>query len=784
MIFHILSKDLRRRKTMNAILLVFVIIAAMFTGSGLSNMVSVLGGLDRFYDMSNTGNIMCIFEGNYNENEIERILSKCSSVTGWNKELGYVYPESVKIGDEVCQTGTPLYINIDEAGELIFDKDNKEITEVDEGHIYLNKAYMDANHISTGEVITIDIAGKTFDLIVDGEMKDAVWGDPNMISNTRFLLNERDFKKIRNNKIFENGNWKGLVYYIACSDTNEVDRAMQDLDGFGFSGDRDMLRMIYLMDMMTSFILLALSGALILVSFVILRFSINFTLSEEFREIGVLKAIGLKNNQIRRLHTVKYAGIAVIGAAIGFFAGIPLADVLLKSAAERMVLENSSGIMPNIAGSIIIIVGIVGYAWHCTGKIKKFTPIDAIKFGTGGERFSGKRGIRIPGRRINTAVYMAFNDILSSPVRYLTILISFCLSTLIVLVLDNTAATLQSDSLMDSCLIDCDVVCEISSEDALDFKRRDLSKWVEKLEEQFNEERIPCDVYTADMMTLDYEIKGDKYSYLTVWPVDVPYGVMKYTEGTEPSNPEEIGLSSGIAAKLDIGIGDTIKVNYGKGKKDVIITGIFETFNNLGECIRLSEDTPIPMGSQGGVGLALIKYTDHPGDKDKENRAEFIRKNYGFVKVYEAWEFCAEVTGAAGPINAMKYLLLVIALIIVALVAVLMERTFIAAEKNQIALLKAIGFSDNKIVFWHVFRFAAVTLIAVLIATALSVPLTNLIMTPVFGSMGVTHLEYRYNIFNIFIFFPGLVLGMTIAASYMTSLFMKTIKSSDMANIE
>ena len=72
------------------------------------------------------------------------------------------------------------------------------------------------------------------------------------------------------------------------------------------------------------------------------------------------------------------------------------------------------------------------------------------------------------------------------------------------------------------------------------------------------------------------------------------------------------------------------------------------------------------------------------------------------------------MTGAAGPINAMKYLLLMIALIIVALVSVLMERTFIAAEKNQIALLKAIGFNGGKIVFWHVFRFATVTLLAVL----------------------------------------------------------------------
>ena len=219
-------------------------------------------------------------------------------------------------------------------------------------------------------------------------------------------------------------------------------------------------------------------------------------------------------------------------------------------------------------------------------------------------------------------------------------------------------------------------------------------------------------------------VNGILFDYFgTGSEITVPEGVMKFTEGTEPTNPEEIGLSSGIASKLNIGIGDTIKVNYGKGKRDVIITGIYETFNNLGEGVRLSADAPIPMGSQGGIGYAFVKYTDNPSAKTEKLRAERIRKNYDFEKVYEAWEFCAEMTGAAGPINAMKYLLLMIALIIVALVSVLMERTFIAAEKNQIALLKAIGFNDGKIVFWHVFRFATVTLLARFLGLSTSSPL-------------------------------------------------------------
>lgn len=41
MVWHIFAKDMKRKKTMNGILLAFIILAAMFTASSLSVMVSV-----------------------------------------------------------------------------------------------------------------------------------------------------------------------------------------------------------------------------------------------------------------------------------------------------------------------------------------------------------------------------------------------------------------------------------------------------------------------------------------------------------------------------------------------------------------------------------------------------------------------------------------------------------------------------------------------------------------------------------------------------------------------
>lgn len=50
----------------------------------------------------------------------------------------------------------------------------------------------------------------------------------------------------------------------------------------------------------------------------ILKFVITFSIREEFREIGVMKAIGIRNAKIRRLYIVKYLAMAIVGGTVGF----------------------------------------------------------------------------------------------------------------------------------------------------------------------------------------------------------------------------------------------------------------------------------------------------------------------------------------------------------------------------------------------------------------------------------------------------------------------------------
>ena len=171
-----------------------------------------------------------------------------------------------------------------------------------------------------------------------------------------------------------------------------------------------------------------------------------------------------------------------------------------------------------------------------------------------------------------------------------------------------------------------------------------------------------------------------------------------------------------------------------------------------------------------------IDFDDHPSAKEIEVRKDKIKKLFDNEKVMNATEYCDDCMGAASTMESVQYLLLGITLIVVILVCILMERSFLADEKSQIAVLKAMGFSNK--------RVGIVTLVAVILAAICSIPATYLIGNPIFGMMGAGKVAYVIRPWKIFFLYPGIIFLMTLLASGMTALQIRTIKSNDTTNIE
>lgn len=790
MFFRILKKDLKRKKVMNAILLSFILLATMFVASGISNVVSVMNGTDSYLDKAGIGDYVIISMGADSKATMDEILHEMDSIRDYRIEP-VVFGEKSNLtgmdGEVLEAKNSAIYQSIEDSRLKFFDKENKQITEIKPGHAYATGDFMEKNHLQPGDKIRITHNSISFMVTLDGMAKDALLGS-SMMGNSRFLFHREEIEKLLSDETIYNG-YQGQISYIDLKDeagVSEIASAISQAPGIMFSGARSLIKMCYVMDMIVAFTMLILSICLIIVSFVVLKFSITFTISEEFREIGVMKAIGISNFKIRSLYLTKYLMLAVIGAFVGFFMSIPFSDLLLRSVSSNMVLEADNHFLLSVLGAILVVIVILLYAFRCTKLVKKSSPIDAIRSGQTGERYK-KSPFRLVKSHGSIGFFMAVNDVFSAPKRYMTIITTFFLCTLFVLVFVNVSSTMRSDTFIttfgtrsDLYYTDLTEAMSCMNPDG----RKQIEEYFAKTEVLFKKNGMPAKLCVETQYKYKVHFDGKDYSISCQQGIHTKASAYEYINGVVPQNKNEIAITPMVSKLTGAKLGDTVTIDFGKETLDCVVVAYFQSMNQLGEVIRLHEDAPTDFTYIANVMSYQIDFDDHPSAKEIEIRKEKIKKLFDNEKVMNATEYCDDCMGAASTMESVQYLLLGITLIVVLLVCILMERSFLADEKSQIAVLKAMGFGNRRVMEWHMIRFGIVTLVAVLLAAICSIPATYLIGNPIFGMMGAGKVAYVIRPWKIFFLYPGIIFLMTLLASGMTALQIRTIKSNDTTNIE
>ncbi|MCI8538018.1 MAG: ABC transporter permease, partial [Oscillospiraceae bacterium] len=80
MYLRILKKDLKRKRTMNVILLVFIILASMFMSSGVSNIITVMTALDSYFEMADVPEYLAVCENKSSGQDICGTLENASAI--------------------------------------------------------------------------------------------------------------------------------------------------------------------------------------------------------------------------------------------------------------------------------------------------------------------------------------------------------------------------------------------------------------------------------------------------------------------------------------------------------------------------------------------------------------------------------------------------------------------------------------------------------------------------------------------------------------------------------
>jgi len=789
MFFEILKRDLKRKKTMNFIIFIFVIMSVTFVCSSVTNLSGTFNSLDKYFADAGVGDFIALERAQGAEKSAEEIARELPYVNEIKSEEVLYNVEGIKVkSGEIIKVAEIVMISSFDRriNKFYYSDKNLEITDIPKGGVYLRKSALETLNSDVGDTLTVTIDGIEKEFKILGVLKDAFFGG-SLMDTPRFLISEEDFSAFLKGENIDQ--YLGSIDYFYSDNTDDLRKELSECTNIAFMDTKGTMKITYLMEMVVAGMLMIVSICLIIIALFILKFTISFTISEEFREIGIMKAIGIPSAGIRMLYLVKYLALTLLGAVIGFICSFPFSNLLMEKTKETIVISDEGSMMLSVVSAIVVVAVVMFFGFRSTRLIKKYTPVDAIRNGSTGERYKKKGFLKLSKSGSRPAPFMAFNDILSGLKRFMVMIITFSIGILLVMIVLNCISTLKSEKLVRWFgVTEADVYLS-STKNITDYHNENgkelLQDELENIRILLQENGMPAKV-GAEVL-FNYALKkGDRkansMAFLGVNTDTNDYD--NYVEGSAPQNPKEIALHYMLLENLNAAIGDTVTVTDPDGSRDYIVSGIFETMTNRGEGVRFHQDDDRNYLYMNGIWGIQIKFTDNPSDKEKTARIEKMKELLPDYEIYTPSGFTDKTIHSAAYLDDTRWLVLLVVILINILVAVLMEKSFLTKERGEIACLKALGFRDSSIVFWQTLRVFIVMLISTVIAIALNNPVCQISVGGIFKGMGAKKIIFDPNVLESYVIYPGIIIAATLFGVFLTAMSVRNISANEINSIE
>ena len=162
-------------------------------------------------------------------------------------------------------------------------------------------------------------------------------------------------------------------------------------------------------------ILTAYTIVLLLVVFSVVAILVGARASEQHREIGVLKAVGLTPRQITAVFALESAVLGLIAVVVGFAVGASLAPRLAAPSAETMLGSPTTAASPwhLLAASIPVLLVLFAGARASTRRSTRFSVLHAIQAGTPSPAPRSRLARTIAGAPLPLPLALGLKDLLA-----------------------------------------------------------------------------------------------------------------------------------------------------------------------------------------------------------------------------------------------------------------------------------------------------------------------------------------------------------------------------------
>lgn len=785
--YEILKKDLLKRRSINLIVFLFIILSTLFLASSVSNINLVLNGLDNYKRITNIADRLLYVQAD-DRDELLGWLAECDEITDYGSEdLIMIDSECVRGVTEgkekVMSDNNTMVLGTDDSEYAkVLDMDGNFLSLTDD-QIGLSPKTLEANGLKSGDKIKIYTKENEFTFTIV-ECKDITFGSE-LVSMERLVLTERNYEAIALSI-------EGISCSIVYFNSEDSVGVIQDISELNINIiniiTREQYTLMYVYDMIIAGLLIVIGMCMIIISLLVLQFCITFTLEESYREIGLMKALGMRDLSIRCIYLIKYIFLVTAGALIGVAASVPVSNIMVAAVTRSIEIGSAVNVIwLNIVCGIVVTLLVVGMCMVFTGRLKKFSAIWAIRNGGGSERYSKKKGFRLnTKKRLGTTAFLGLNEVICNKRRYMILLVTFCISFVLITVPLNTLTTMQSDEMASKFELDPDAAIYLNDDvfKSLENMASDtVLELLEKIEEQMQQKGYDASINAVLIYMLDWNIGNGDISD----PIFTEYIVGKNVrynpcdEGVNPVLENEVAFSKLIMEEYGLRIGDTVTTVIGGEEKEFVITGSYTSYMNTGNSARMNIAIDLSAERLAGYWKGQVIMETELSQEELKEEMEREFPEYTFECAQEILD--NDIGSIKNTLASIQIPLIMIILGFIMLITILITKLFIVREKGQMAMLKSIGFTGTDIRMWLIMCMVWMVVASMILAVPLSLFSNKFVLTPIFGIMGA-NVSIVVDGMRAYIIYPGILLIGIILAAVIGTIDVKKINVKDMNNIE
>lgn len=768
MYYRIIRNDFMKSKLISITTMIFVACAAMLVSLAAMLIINLSGAIDNLMTQAKTPHFMQMHSGTIEKEGLDAFAKNNTSVDQY-QVVDFLNIE----GDKITVNGQSLAESVQDNGlctqsnqfDYLLDLNNKVI-KVSEGQIYLPVYFLKDGLAKVGNQVFI--CGKQF--TVAGFLRDSQMNSL-LASSKRFLVNEKDYAQLK-----EYGKVEYLIEFRLKSISNisafETAYTSAGLEANGPTITYPLFKTINaISDGLMIAVILLVSILVVAIAFMCIRFTLLAKIEEDYQEIGVLKAIGLRVSDIKKIYLSKYAVIAATGSILGYLLSFIFRDILLENIRLYMGKSNNTitTLLFGTVGVLLVFLIIILYVNRILKRFRKISAAEAVRFGIAQEKTKRSKRFKLSNNRIyHTNVFLGIKDVLTRAKLYFVMLLILTISIFIILVPQNIYHTISSNQFITFMGVGaCDMRIDLQQMEHLTEKAQDIAE-VMKKDSQISKYAVfttkTFDVYTDQGTKERIKIElGDH----NVFP-------LSYTQGNAPIQKNEIALSVINSDELGKKVGDTLKIIIDGKEKELKVCGIYSDITNGGKTAKAAFED-----NSADTMWCVICATFQDQSLTDKKVSDYSSK-FNYAKISDTMEFMKQTLGSTiHSVQNAYFTSCMIAIIISLLITLLFMKMLVAKDKYPIAVLKAFGFTNADIKIQFLTRSICISMMGIIMGTLLANTLGEKLVGLVMSSFGAGSFHFEINALSAYLLCPFMIAATVMIATLFGIAGIEQIKLSE-----